>query len=56
MTRYPVLTLVALSAFGFILATVALAAGFVWPSVAIFAVTILILCWLIAIFAGRSAK
>jgi hypothetical protein len=56
LTHYPVLTLAAISAFGFILATVVLVAGFVWLSVVIFAVTTLILCWLIAILTGRSAK
>ena len=56
MTHYPVLTLAAVSAFGFILATVVLVAGFVWLSVVFFAATILILCWFIAILAGRSTK
>jgi hypothetical protein len=56
LTHYPVLTLAAVSAFGFILATVVLVAGFVWLSVVVFAATILLLCWLIAILTGRSAK
>lgn len=56
MTRYPVLTLAAVSAFGLVLATAMLVAGFVWLSVVIFAVTTLILCWLVAILAGGSAK
>jgi membrane protein implicated in regulation of membrane protease activity len=56
LTHYPVLTLAAVSVFGFILATVVLVAGFVWLAVVVFAATTLILCWLIAIWAGRSAK
>jgi hypothetical protein len=56
LAHFPVLTLAAISAFGFILATVVLVAGSVWLSIALYAVTILVLCWVIAIFSGRSAK
>jgi hypothetical protein len=56
LTQYPVLTLAAVSAFGFVLATALLVAGFVWLSIVMFAATTLILCGLIAILTGRSAK
>jgi hypothetical protein len=56
LTHFPVLTLVAVSVFGFVLATAVLVAGFVWLSIIIFGVTTLTLCWLIAILVGRSAK
>lgn len=56
MTHFPVLTLAAISAFGSVLATAMLVAGFVWLSIVIFAATTLTLLWLIAVLAGRSAK
>jgi hypothetical protein len=56
LTRYPVFTLTAVSAVGFVLAIAMLLAGAVWLAVLVFAATILILCWLIAILIRRSAR
>jgi hypothetical protein len=56
LTHFPVLTLTAVSAFGSVLATAMLVAGFFWLSIVIFVAATLTLCWLIAILAGRSAK
>ena len=56
MTRYPVFTLTAVSAVGFILAMAMLWVGFAWLAVLVFAATTLILCWLIAALIRRSAR
>jgi hypothetical protein len=56
LTRYPVFSLCAISAAGFIFALAMLLGGFVWLSVLVFGATTLVLCSLIAIWIGRSAK
>jgi hypothetical protein len=56
LTRYPVFTLVAISAVGCILAAAALLAGYVWLAIAVFAATVLVLCGLLATWTGRPVK
>jgi hypothetical protein len=56
LTRYPVFTLSAVSAAGCIFAVALLLGSFAWLSGLVFAGTIMVLCWLIAIWVGRSAK
>jgi hypothetical protein len=56
LTRYPVFTLVAISAVGCILAAAALFAGTVWLAVVTFVATVLILCGLLAAWSGRPVK
>ncbi|MDR3536956.1 MAG: hypothetical protein P4L71_10700 [Acetobacteraceae bacterium] len=56
MTRYPVFTLVAVSAIGLFVAMGMLLAGFVWLAVLAFAATTGILCLLIASWIGRPTR
>lgn len=56
MTRYPVFTLISVSAVGFVLAIAMLLAGFAWLAVLVFAATTLILCGLIAILIRRLTR
>jgi hypothetical protein len=56
LARYPVLTLIAISAFGVVAAAVPWAVGLGWLSIVVFLATILVLCGLIARWIGPSAK